>query len=454
MKFFSAIILVMLCLLSLSTNARAMGHTRAAAGVTFTVNSTLDEEDANPGDGKCKSTPSKKCTLRAAIMENNALGGGSTIVLPQGKFVLTRKDPAEPSEDAGVSGDLDVLANLKLVGAGRSKTIIDGDGRDRVIDVWEHAVIKRVTIQNGLTDENGGGIKIENGGTLTLRNSSVTDNSAAVNGSGIYGGGGMNLKKVKVSALACLNYAKQGGGIFVGYGAYISQSQISRNCADQGGGIFAVDLADVRLNVFIVNSTVNDNRAREGGGIYTYTGGYVLNSTIANNRANLGSGGSGEGGGFYDASAIEDFAFYNATIAGNTAGAGGTAGGIFVLPFENANLKNSILDFNSPDDCEGPITLLNYNLIYNTNGCTLNADPSTQTGIHADLNSLMSNGGPTPTMSLQPTSEAIDAIPIAYCTWGTGNSALTTDQRGQPRPTDGDGNGKPKCDIGAFEKQP
>lgn len=451
MKFFSALVLLMLCLLSLPSSVRATRNTRAAAGMTFTVNSTLDEEDAAPGDGKCKSAPSKKCTLRAALMENNARGGGA-IVLPQGKFVLTHKDPAEPSEDTGARGDLDVLAALKLVGAGKSETIIDGDGRDRVFDLWEHAVIKRVTIQNGLTDENGGGIKIENGGTLTLRNSIVSDNQA-VNGSGIYGGGGMNLKKVKLLN-TCLTYAKQGGGIYVGYGAYISQTQISRNCADQGGGIFATDLADVRLNVFIVNSTVDNNRAREGGGIYTYTGGYVLNSTIANNRAILGSGGTGEGGGVYDASAIEDFAFYNATIAGNTTGPGGAAGGIFVLPFENANLKNSILDFNLPDDCEGLVTLLNYNLIYNTNGCALNVDPSTQTGIHADLKSLMNNGGATPTMALQATSEALDAIPGAYCTWGAGNGVLTTDQRGQPRPADGDGNGKAKCDIGAFEAQP
>jgi hypothetical protein len=426
----------------------------APRGVTITVQSTLDEPDASPGDGICSSTPSQKCTLRAAIMENNATGAANTIRLPAGKYVLTHKDPAEPSEDTGASGDLDIRVNLKIKGAGKDKTIIDGDKRDRVFDLFGATKIIGVKIRNGLTDENGGGIKVESGGKLTLVDSVITNNGAAVNGSGIYGGGSVKVKNSKVLSSICLNYAKQGGGIYVGYGAYISQSQISRNCADQGGGIFAIDLADVRLNVFVVNSTINDNRAREGGGLYTYTGGYVLNSTIANNRANLGSGGSGEGAGVYDASTIEDFEFFNATIASNLTGAGGTAGGIYVLPFENANLRSTILDFNSPDDCEGPFTSQSYNLIYNPNGCSLNADPSTQTGIHADLNSLHHNGGPTPTMSLQSGSEAIDAIPVNSCTWGSGNGALTSDQRGEPRPADGDGDGKARCDIGAFELQP
>lgn len=425
-------------------------HARAVIPhVIYTVNSTLDEPDANPGNGKCKSASSRKCTLRAAIMESNAVGG-ATIILPAGTYQLTHKDPAEPSEDTGKSGDLDVLVPLKFKGAGKGLTIIDGKGLDRVFDLFGKTKIARMTIQNGATAENGGGIKIEGSGKLVLRNSVVTDNQA-LNGSGIYGGGDMTLIHSTVWYNNCVNKAQQGGGIYVGYGAYISQTRISNNCADQGGGIFATDLADVRLDVFLVNSTVDSNKAREGGGIYTYTGGYVLNSTIVSNRANLGSGGSGEGAGVYNSSVIEDFSFWNATIVGNSAGAGSTAGGIYVAPFENANLKNTILDFNSPDDCEGSFTSWNYNLIYNPNGCALSADPSTQTGLHADLKPLASNGGPTPTMGLYLVSEALDAIPVAHCTWSSGNIALTTDQRGFPRPVDGDGNGKAKCDIGAVE---
>ncbi|MCI0354526.1 MAG: CSLREA domain-containing protein, partial [Acidobacteria bacterium] len=41
----------------------------------FTVDSTIDEPDANSGDGLCASAPSGECTLRAAIEEANVLPG-------------------------------------------------------------------------------------------------------------------------------------------------------------------------------------------------------------------------------------------------------------------------------------------------------------------------------------------------------------------------------------------
>jgi CSLREA domain-containing protein len=50
----------------------------AASAVGFTVNSVGDEDDDNPGNGVCH-TSAGTCTLRAAITELNALGGGATI---------------------------------------------------------------------------------------------------------------------------------------------------------------------------------------------------------------------------------------------------------------------------------------------------------------------------------------------------------------------------------------
>ena len=42
----------------------------------FTVNSIVDSPDAIPGDGICDDG-SGVCSLRAAVMESNALGGKS-----------------------------------------------------------------------------------------------------------------------------------------------------------------------------------------------------------------------------------------------------------------------------------------------------------------------------------------------------------------------------------------
>jgi CSLREA domain-containing protein len=90
-----------------------------------TVDSTLDEHNAVPGDTKCFSTPSGKCTLRAAIEESNQSGTGST-VLPAGTFWLTL-------------GDLDITRNQTLSGAGAGKTIIDGTGHHRVFEIANSA---------------------------------------------------------------------------------------------------------------------------------------------------------------------------------------------------------------------------------------------------------------------------------------------------------------------------
>ena len=64
-KWLARLVLVVL----LATLAPISLPRTVVAAPIFTVNSTLDEPDAAPGDGICFSTPSGKCTLRAAIME-------------------------------------------------------------------------------------------------------------------------------------------------------------------------------------------------------------------------------------------------------------------------------------------------------------------------------------------------------------------------------------------------
>ncbi|GAB4580552.1 MAG: hypothetical protein Fur0022_32940 [Anaerolineales bacterium] len=52
---------------------------RPASAASFTVNSTADGGDANPGNGVCETATAGECTLRAAIEEANALSGTDTI---------------------------------------------------------------------------------------------------------------------------------------------------------------------------------------------------------------------------------------------------------------------------------------------------------------------------------------------------------------------------------------
>ena len=173
--------------------ALALPHITYAA--TFVVNSTADRVDNNPGDAKCdtgQSTPQGKpeCTLRAAIQETNALAGVDTIVLPAGIFQLTISGP---NENAAATGDLDILDNLIIIGAGRDRTFIDGAGLDRVFDILSPAsptqpnaaidvIITHVTVRNG-TALGGGGIQY--GSHLTVTNSTISDNESTYDGGGL-----------------------------------------------------------------------------------------------------------------------------------------------------------------------------------------------------------------------------------------------------------------------------
>jgi len=157
------------------------------------------------------------------------------------------------------------------------------------------------------------------------------------------------------------------------------------------------------------------------------------------------------GGAIYNAGPLAVIA---STIYSNTAGSGG---GVYTLG-GTAALTDTILAGNMAKigpDCYGTLTSSGYNLLGNNSGCAgladgQNGDQVGTPGVHIDptLGPLRDNGGPTFTLALLPGSPAVDAIPSGAC-------AVATDQRGDTRPADGGtgkmANGKPYCDVGAFE---
>jgi uncharacterized protein DUF4347/Big-like domain-containing protein/low-density lipoprotein receptor class B len=202
-------------------------------------------------------------SLRQAIIDANANAGTDTITFTgSGTYLLTIGGTAE---NAAATGDLDITDDLIIIGNGAKNTIIDGGGLDRVFDVRSGAdvTISGITIQGGnASGDGGGGIYHTNSGTLTLRDTSISGNTARWGG-GLYNeGGSVVLERVTIGVG---NSASSNGGGIYNFGAGSSMSLINltitgNSAGSNGGGIWT------NRSIDIINSTIAFNTS--GGGIY------------------------------------------------------------------------------------------------------------------------------------------------------------------------------------------
>ena len=246
----------------------------------FTVNSTADTLDAAPGDGVCADAAGA-CTLRAAVMETNALPGPDTVAVPAGTYVLAiPSSPPKWVPEVGTIGALHIIDDLTLTGAGTAATVIDGDRRDGVLKVGyiyqgsrPKVDIRSLTIQHGLANLSGGGIL--NGGILTIRDLVIRDNQAGqMDGGGISNGGQLTV----IDSAIISNGAQTGGGIS-NYGsmALINTTIAENTGVDQGGGVYSFGTAS------LINVTVQGNQSKEAGGIGGGTNITIKNTIVSGN---------------------------------------------------------------------------------------------------------------------------------------------------------------------------
>lgn len=466
------------------------------APAVLTVNTATDE-----------TTADNFLSLREAI---NVVNSESTNGLSQDELNLVNQTELLGSEDTivfdpGLNGQtitlngsqLSLTRNVKVTGLGADQLMISGNNSSRVLEVDPSVTVtlSGLTIANGGGRDEGGGIEnsgtltvinctlshnsagegggIENSGKLTVTGCTLSDNSGELDGGGIanFSGSGMTVSDCIFSGNSTGEDGDGGGGIFSTFGSVVvSNSTFSDNLntGDDalGGGICNEG------TLTLTNCTFSGNRdtAFAGGGIANFGQMTVTNCALRNNSAPFGGGisnsrqmtvsnctlwnnsASNWGGGIYNDGTL---ALTDSTLSGNSAsvtGEGG-GGGIFnatselrpvVLRVANTLIAGNTTAGSGPD-INGAVTSLGYNLIGNPSGASglIGTD---LLGVNPQLGPLQDNGGPVPTMALLPDSPAIDA----------GSDALAVDASGQAVPTDQRGFARianDTVDIGAFEVQ-
>lgn len=331
-------------------------------------------------DGVCAPAGAFPCTAEG-IRDAIATGGGPHF------FACDGSTPV-------VTGEIIIDNDVVLDGQG--KLTVDGDEQSRVFAVPDGvtAELRGFTVTRGAVRGSSGG-GIQNKGTLTLVDTTVSRSSATCSSSCI---GGLGI----------------GGGILNG-------------------------LEDATLT--LVNSTVSGNTASfDGAGVWNSGTMTATNSTVSgNDTTRFGAGG------IYNMGMMM---LVNGTVTGsNSGGEIGNSGTMTV--------KNSLVQGECSHDVPSDFTSAGYNV--ESPGDTCGFDQSTDqpnvSALQLNLGPLEDSGGPTETHEpgggeFGTDSVAIDQVPEADCVDADG-APLRTDQRGEPRPAGPES----ECDVGSFEVQ-
>ena len=453
------------CANSLVNNLDQRGVTRPQGsycdiGAYESLNSAMVTKVEDTDDEKCDSD----CSLREAI---KVVAPGGTVSFNNSLAGQTIHLVSELVIDKNLIIDGSTLATPITISG---DTDNDGTGNVRVFTVNRDvdAALIHLQIVKGKHTYGGG---VFNVGTLTITNSTFSDNVANLDGGGIYnghmltvanstfannsafqfGGGVSSTSPTAVitveNSVFSNNYAFVDGGAIRGGGSLtVAKSVFYDNSAQSGGAILhlgtlsvedstftnnsasfggAIDTSGALTTGMITNSTFSSNSAISGGGITNSGELTITNSTFSNNSASYGG-------------AIRNYTYFsltikNSTLSNNSATTSG--GGIYNQSWGTLHYGNTIIaNSTSGGECVNFGTLgLNVNNFVEDGSCSaaLQGDPR--------LGPLAANGGLTQTMALDKDSLAIEAGNDANCP--------ATDQRGVARPQG------MHCDIGAYEYQ-
>lgn len=375
-----------------------------AEAATFVVDSTLDGVDATPGDGLCL-TASSACTLRAAVMEANARAGSDVIDLSgmddplepvtlslEGVDETFSATPDGPLACAAVitpdasRGDLDIVDDVIVQGAGPGRTIIQWDQQgltppflgDRIFHVQAPAGIAIGTVEfrdlavtrgsvgvigdadpdspyncavtgTGETQRVtqfrrfGGGIAIGDGAAVALQDASSEHGGSQRPGGTGHGGsegeeevtGGITEVTLERVAVIGNWSGSDAGGLLVTAATTVVDSIFSANESGANGGGLYLD-SPTTITGSLVGASASD---------VVYPSGPV--------DAELLAGNSAENGGGLFATGAHTSAIEASALNGNQATGGGAIAGRSLVTL---NIVNTTISGNSATDVGGGIT--------------------------------------------------------------------------------------------------
>ncbi|MEZ6126307.1 MAG: choice-of-anchor Q domain-containing protein [Planctomycetaceae bacterium] len=383
---------------------------------TLIVDSNSDVEDGNYSSGNF--------SLREAIAIANAHTGADTI-----RFASSLN-----GQTITLAGsELLVTDSLTINGPGAANLTISGGGMpNRVFNIDDANAAFLDVAFSGVTISHGGdgvatvhGAGISSRENLTLLNVVLSDNQAGPNSFG----GAINHQQgtLKVTdSTSTRNTALTGASVFTAFArADFLNTLFSDNLAGSGPN---ADL-EFRTGIVTLSNVTVDSRSGTPRAVVNYAAGagqtselYVTNSTFVGDGLGIVN--------FADAGSTAVSGYGNSIFSGFTNSVANGGAGVF------------------------DVTSSGFNIFQDTP--TANSIASDRTNTDPQLGPLQDNGGPTLTRALLAGSPAIDAGDNSQAldlTDLTGNTPLTTDQRGTGfgRILDGDGNGTATVDIGAVE---
>jgi hypothetical protein len=276
------------------------------------------------------------------------------------------------------SGELAINQSLTIEGLGAHKLTISGNNTSRIFDVAAgvNLSVSDLTIANGMSDQGGG---IQNAGILTLDNVIVSNNEA----------------------LGDTNFAGVGGGVFNEPGASltVTDSSFTNNQAvggtgfGFGGGIFNLGTASVSGAKFSGNIAAGgafalaNGAGGQGGAIDCQNNATLTvdSSTFTGNQATQGTSNLAVGAAI-DSEVGTTLIVSNSNFTGNSASGSVFASGGAIFTFQSTlsltgcNFKSNQItspgfsDGGAVEDQEGPATITDCTFIGNqdlgTNGAS------------------------------------------------------------------------------------